>query len=116
MGTPSHTTERTHANNRQDPTGGQTEMLHKDQINKFDYHYDRGHGWLEVPAWMIERMGLSEVISKYSYVRDGKVYLEEDIDAGTLLHALDKGGYPFEIREIDDGSDSEIRTYRRYSQ
>ena len=116
MGAPSITTQRTHNNQRQDPTGGQTEMLHTDQLNKFDYHHDAGHGWLEIPAWMIERLGLTEVISKYSYINNGKVYLEEDRDAGTLLRALDKGGYPYEIKEINDGPDSEIRTYRRYAQ
>jgi hypothetical protein len=50
------------------------------------YHQDSGHGWLEVPAGEIIAMGLTEKITPYSYLRQGKAYLEEDVDMETFLN------------------------------
>ena len=56
----------------------------------YKFHSDPGHGWLEVPREEVDRLGLAEKISRYSYQSiDGKrVFLEEDCDMGVLFLAL----------------------------
>jgi hypothetical protein len=56
-----------------------------DVQGSYVYHQDSGHGWLEVPVREIKAMGLENRITPYSYLDRDKVYLEEDLDAGTFL-------------------------------
>jgi len=49
---------------------------------------DPGHGWLEVSYADLRLLGIWGQISGYSYRRDDKVYLEEDMDAVTYLKAI----------------------------
>lgn len=51
------------------------------------FHMDPGHGWLEVAADELKRLNISDQISSYSYMKDGKVYLEEDCDATKFVDA-----------------------------
>ncbi len=52
------------------------------------FYFDSGHGWLEVTYEELIDLGITKRITNWSY-RDGeKVYLEEDIDAGTYLDAV----------------------------
>ena len=45
--------------------------------------YDAGHGWLCVDSQACpEVLGFA---SKYSFVGDGQVFLEEDVDAGKFI-------------------------------
>jgi hypothetical protein len=56
-----------------------------DVRDRYVYHQDSGHGWLEVPSREIKAMGLEGRITPYSYLHEGKAYLEEDMDAGAFL-------------------------------
>ena len=84
---------------------------------KLTFHFDAGHAWLEVDAAELERLGVADKISKYSYRRGGRAYLEEDCDAGVYITAAAKAGQFVDrggIREIDDGDNSYIRGFARY--
>ena len=80
---------------------------------KYRFHCDAGHGWLEVERAEVERLELAGRISAYSYERGGKLYLEEDCDAGLFIKAagLERG----QIADVDDGDQSPIRAYARYT-
>jgi len=59
------------------------------EINKFTWHVDPAHAWLQVAKTCFERVGLDESnITKYSYQDNEFYYLEEDCDAATFLNAL----------------------------
>lgn len=53
-----------------------------------NFHEDGGHGWLEVPKYIVKALGIAEKISGYSYMKDDRVYLEEDCDLSIFLDAL----------------------------
>lgn len=63
-----------------------------DAIRSHEYVFfsDPGHGWLEVPYEFIRYMNIGGTISKYSYFHEGKVYLEEDCDAGRYMEAFQR--------------------------
>lgn len=69
---------------------------------------DPGHGWLAVPMEVLKFLGIERAITPYSYIsRSGKTaYLEEDVDATTLIKALEARGLEFKqrIRYADNGS------------
>lgn len=74
------------------------------------YHYDAGHGWLEVPISEVEESGIE--VSGYSYRKGDKAYLEEDLDAPTFM--IKKGVTLSDITNEDDGDYSPIRDYASY--
>ena len=79
---------------------------------KFDFHYDAGHGWLKVHIYDAADVGLyADDFSAYSYRNGEHLYLEEDCDAGRFLAAWDKALRKFDVRHIDDGYNSPIRSY-----
>lgn len=53
----------------------------------YTFTSDPGHGWLAVPKIELTELGIADKISPYSYDKDGTVYLEEDMDAGTFFDA-----------------------------
>ena len=54
------------------------------------FYFDSAHGWLEVNYEELVDLGIVKRITNWSY-RDGeKVYLEEDIDAGTYIDAVEE--------------------------
>lgn len=55
---------------------------------------DPGHAWVAVPLAVLRELGIHTQITPYSYIsRSGKTaYLEEDVDAGTLVKALKARG------------------------
>jgi hypothetical protein len=55
---------------------------------KLRYITDPGHGWLEVPRGLLEILGIQDKITRYSYINNGYVYLEEDLDMQTFVQAL----------------------------
>ena len=79
----------------------------------FTYHIDAGHGWLEVPACIVDYLGVHP--TKYSYVSDdnSRYYLEEDIDMGMFLRELKSKNTPYSIKTVEDGDYSPIRRLRR---
>ena len=84
-------------------------------MSKFVFHYDAGHGWLEVPMKDLTDLGIADEVSHFSYMRGDRVYLEEDCDYAIFMKAYKSlcGEYPT-VQEVHDGDDSPIRRYARY--
>lgn len=82
---------------------------------KFDIFDDPGHGWLKVPVSLLEKLGIADKITPYSYRRGDFAYLEEDCDAGTFIVAYKEatGNCPKYRHHIADKS-SKIRSYWSY--
>lgn len=81
----------------------------------FDFHSDAGHGWLEVPKSLLKELGIAKQISRLSYQKGNKVYIEEDGDYMTFKKAYEEkyGSLPVnELPQKDD--DSPIRDYQPY--
>lgn len=82
---------------------------------KYTFHLDPGHGWLEVELAELAELKIAHLISSYSYLKKGIVYLEEDMDLGTFMRAKEKAGQPVEIVDITQPrGDSPVRSYSRY--
>lgn len=80
----------------------------------FTYHYDAGHGWLEVHIYDAYDVGLDvDSFTSYSYQAGQMLFLEEDQDAGTFIKAYENHGRTFKTREHNHGSYSDIRNYNR---
>ena len=82
-------------------------------LHELTLHTDSGHGWLEVPAGSLFDLGIAGKVSRYSYVKGNKVYLEEDRDAGLYLDALTSRGDAYDITE-NYQEHSPIRNYVRF--
>jgi hypothetical protein len=54
---------------------------------RFTFHSDPGHAWLEVPLSLIRSLDIMDKITPYSYKTKEKAYLEEDFDAITFIKA-----------------------------
>lgn len=48
---------------------------------------DSGHGWLRVPRVELDALNVAHRITTCSYVDGDSVWLEEDCDLSTYLHA-----------------------------
>lgn len=85
------------------------------QIN---YHTDPGHGWLEVPITVLKELKIYDLITYFSYKKDGIAYLEEDCDMGlflkTVKRLLDKDCKQLDINVVNTNDSSVIRNYRRF--
>jgi len=57
---------------------------------KLQWFTDVSHGWLAVPYSELVELKITDKISKYSYRKNHTVFLEEDVDAGIYLKALEK--------------------------
>lgn len=83
-------------------------------MRKFDFHYDAGHGWLKVHIYEACDVGLvPEDFTSYSYKRGEHLFLEEDLDAGRFIAAWERCRGQWDVRNIDDGHKSAIRSYER---
>lgn len=80
------------------------------------WHSDPGHAWLEVDREMLDRLGLAERISSYSYegALGSKVYLEEDVDAGILIRELLRLGYTLGYTDKSSAHKSWVRNLNRF--
>ena len=78
------------------------------------FYTDPGHGWLKVSIADLERLGLDESISKYSYMRGDYAYLEEDCDASLFLTEAKSKGWVLTIKESNTNRQSKIRNYDSY--
>ena len=80
----------------------------------FTFHYDAGHGWLEVSKDILDTVGLTEAdFSRYSYKDNDNLYLEEDLDAYTFVKSWEIKHGEIKVRERDDGHESPIRNLPR---
>ena len=76
---------------------------------------DPGHAWCKVSRKLLVELGISDQITTYSYQRNDSVYLEEDMDLGTLIVALNKAGVSVAFREFNTNKQSKIRSYNHYT-
>ena len=85
-------------------------------MEKYKFHYDAGHGWLEVELNELKELGIEKEISQFSYQKDEKVYLEEDCDVAVFIKAkkINPNDFNSLIEEVDDGDYSKIRNYGSY--
>ena len=75
---------------------------------------DPGHGWLRVPHRMLKKLGISALITPYSYMRTDYAYLEEDQDMTTFILAMDRAGKTVEFVNRNTNRQSRIRNYASY--
>ena len=77
-------------------------------------YHDPAHAWGKVNKALLVKLGIADKISSHSYMREGKVYLEEDVDLGILIQTLidKKIGFSFDNRY--GTKVSRIRGYERY--
>ena len=80
------------------------------------YYSDPAHGWYAVKRTVLDQFNVADKITPYSYQNGQTVYLEEDMDGYTLIHALRNANVKY---EIVDGSHtnkrSPIRSYKSYA-
>ncbi|MBU2766955.1 hypothetical protein HAP94_12290, partial [Acidithiobacillus ferrivorans] len=105
----------------------QPSVVHKPALSidlavgeRYPFHSDAGHGWLEVPKADLKVLGIDDQITPYSYQKGDKAYLEEDKDAHLFITTLEKHAgkeltWPEISRGVDDGDHSHIRNYPRYA-
>ena len=82
---------------------------------KLSFYQDPGHGWVKVSLKLINKLGINDKISSYSYVRKDNAYLEEDCDFGILADALEANKITYTlIDKVSRTRSSKIRSYDRY--
>lgn len=78
---------------------------------------DPAHGWLKVKRSELEKLGILDQISSYSYQRGDNVFLEEDCDGGIYTQTLraKHGKIAFLTVASHGNKSSKIRSYDRFS-
>lgn len=84
-------------------------------MKNFRFFSDPGHGWLRVPEKEINRLGIADDISPYSYQKNGMVFLEEDCDMSVFLNARKERNEPVEIKVVNSNRSSRIRSYNMFN-
>jgi len=85
-------------------------------MRKFKFHFDAGHGWLQVHLTDLYDIDLTpEDFTRFSYRNGDWLYLEEDIDAITFIRQWERqhDGFLRIVDHIDDGYNSPIRNFER---
>ena len=77
------------------------------------FHIDPGHGWLEVLRSELKELGILNQISRYSYQRDDKVFLEEDCDAAVFVNKKKDFGQEVDFEEVYE-ENTPIRRYQSF--
>jgi hypothetical protein len=76
---------------------------------------DSGHGWVRVPRHEIKELGISDKVSRFSYVDAYWVYLEEDCDFTVwMLAHKDKFGMEPNIVEKYENGECFIRNLNSF--
>jgi hypothetical protein len=84
-------------------------------IAKFNYYRDAGHGWVAVKKNILEKIGVANKITEYSYQREKMAYLEEDCDMSTFINAFREFfGKDPSIEVVDHGDRSWVRSQDTY--
>jgi len=78
------------------------------------FHSDVAHGWLAVKRGEVEKLGIVDKISAFSYQKGKTVYLEEDNDLSTFKTALEATGVTLEIKEAKPVKRSNIRGFSSF--
>ena len=84
-------------------------------MKQFSFHHDGGHGWLQVPEQSLKDLKIEDFVSRFSYLKDEQVYLEQDMDASLFIAAwkAKKGSQPNWFDYFEDG-ESRIKSFDRY--
>ena len=83
-------------------------------IKKY-FHSDSGHGWLAVKRGEVEKLGIADKITPFSYQKGKTVYLEEDTDLTTFLKAMKDSGTEVEVKEAKPVKRSNIRGFSHFT-
>jgi hypothetical protein len=75
---------------------------------------DAGHGWGEVSIDLINELRIGNQISRYSYMKGDKAYLEEDCDLPIFLNKMEKQGKKINFIEEHSNADSWVRNLQRF--
>jgi len=84
-------------------------------VAKFNYYRDAGHGWVAVKKNILEKIGIADKITSFSYQRGKMAYLEEDCDLSLFMKAMEEylGKTPtLEVK--DHGNYSWVRSQETY--
>ena len=82
---------------------------------KYRFIEDPGHGWLEVQVSEIQRLGVGQKISRYSYLKGDRASLEEDCDLSVFMKAKEQAGEPVEMVRVYQ-EHTPIRNYDSWGQ
>jgi len=87
-------------------------------MTNYTFVSDPGHGWLQVPLNELDALGITGQISMYSYVEGDTVWLEEDCDLSTYLHARfgtmeEIRAFMSTVKDVTVNGDSYIRNLAR---
>lgn len=85
-----------------------------DKFGNMFWHFDAGHGWLEIPLNIID--GLKIKISGYSHQQGNRAFFEEDCDAPAVIRALGIEKISQNLLRINDGDSSPIRAMASFNQ
>ncbi len=80
----------------------------------YTFFADPGHGWLEVSLKELRDLNLLESISVYSYVHQGKAYLEEDCDLSRFFVAKGWTAWPEDLITTVHQDPTPIRNYAHF--
>jgi hypothetical protein len=83
------------------------------KTRKLTFYADPGHGWLEVDFCDLDALGIGDKVSRYSYLKGERAYLEEDCDAGLFIEAAKNNGWTINIKEMYQ-ENTPIRNYQRF--
>jgi len=83
----------------------------------FIFFSDSCHGWIRVPRSLLNKLGIEDKISTYSYQKGDYVYLEEDADATTFIEEYEKQtGKEAQFKDSVCRIRSRIRNYQSYGE
>lgn len=89
-------------------------MQTKQKTMKLKVYADPGHAWAAIKRDKLVKLGIADKITSYSYQRGDTVYLEEDCDLSTLMHAVRLAGIALSFDEHHTNNRSRIRGYDHY--
>jgi len=83
-------------------------------MTKFVFYADPGHGYLRVSLKILERLGIMNQISPFSFKSNYYAFLEEDMDMTTFVQAYKADGQDaeFVVKNLDH--EAGCRRYERF--
>jgi hypothetical protein len=78
------------------------------------FYQDPSHGWVQVSHDLINRLGIGNKITPYSYMDAHSAYLEEDCDLSLFMQEAEKAGLEISFYDRNTNYDSPIRNYAHY--
>jgi hypothetical protein len=82
-------------------------------LTTYDVFADPGHAWMKVPLAELNRLGITNQVTSYSYRRGDAAYLEEDCDLSLFMDAKRSRNEGVQMRHHHTNNSSRIRSYAR---